>query len=488
LSASKEHRLVVFRADASPSIGGGHVMRCLSIARAFDHVGWHVAFASRSEFVRDLAALSGLQPEIVVHEDFDKAATLEAHFPSGCELLVTDHYGLDIKFERACRPWANRILVVGDYPGRQHDCDILLDPTLGRMHLEYEPFVPADCSVFVGPRYAPIRPEFVGVQSKSPSQGVGKVLVSMGATDPDNITGLVLGELAGLDLEIDIVLTSGAPHLSDVRSKNVGNLHVDVDAAQLACLMQAADLAIGASGSSAWERCAAGLPSLLFVIADNQTEVAHNLESAGAAKVLGRPEDVPKGEILEAIRAMNTNELIAMSMGALGLCDGRGAMRVATLVSKQKMQTGQNVTLRPVRPADCHFVYQWQIHPDIRLHAHQPTPPSESEHKSWFADRLADPEEQYFIIEHEGQPSGVLRLEPYARTDGDWLISILIAPECQRRGLGGATLDLAHALWPVSDFVAEVLPENSASHRLFASAGYTHEGSRYLRRGEAGTS
>ena len=152
------------------------------------------------------------------------------------------------------------------------------------------------------------------------------------------------------------------------------------------------------------------------------------------------------------------------------------------------MQTGQTVTLRPVAPADCRVVFQWQVHPDVRRYAHRPTPPTGHEHDSWFAGRLADPEEQYFIVEHERKPAGVLRLEPYARTDGDWLVSILIAPDRQRRGLGRGTLDLAHALWPDSTFVAEVLPENTESHRLFASAGYRHDGTRYLRGATARTS
>ena len=486
MNAPKEHPLAIFRVDASPNIGGGHVMRCLSIARVLERGGWRVTFASRSTLVRDLALLAGMSPEVITLQGPAEAAALEAQFPAGCTLLIVDHYGLDFEFEQACRTWADHILVVSDQPGQRHDCDFLLDPTLGRAAAEYVPYVPADCGVLTGPRYAPLRPEFVAPYSRSPSRGVDRVLVAMGATDPDNITSRVLDELVGLDLEIDVVLTSRAPHLNDVRSKKVGKLHADVDAAQLARLMQAADLAIGAGGLSAWERCASALPSLLIVIADNQTEVAKCLELAGAAQVLGRSQGIADGAIAGAIRALNKNELDDMAVSAHRTCDGRGAQRIATLVTKHVTETGHTMRLRPVAPADCHVVYQWQVHPDVRRYAHRPIPPNGREHESWFAERLADPEEQYFIVELEDSPSGVLRLERYAQFDGDWLISILIAPDCQRQGLGRATLDLAHSLWPDSIFVAEVLPENAASHHLFASAGYTRDGGRYLRGGAAG--
>ena len=488
MSQSTDHRLVIFRADVSPQVGGGHVMRCLSLAQTLEHDGWRVAFATRSKSVCDFARLVGLQPEIMILEEFDEVSALEVQFPSGCSLLVVDHYELDVEFEVVCRPWANQILVVSDQPGQRHECDFLLDSTPGRAPSEYEPYVPTFCSVLAGPRYAPIRPEFVIPWLRSPSQGVGRVLVMMGATDPDNITGRVLDELAQLELKIDVVLSSGAPFLNDVLLKKVGEIHVDANAAQLAHLMQAADLAIGAGGSSAWERCATSLPSLLFVVADNQVELARRLEICGAARILGRSREVLAGGVAKAIQALKTSELDDMAVAAHRLCDGRGAVRVSTMLGEHETQTGGNVTLRPVTPADCQVIYQWQINPDIRRYAHETASPSEIEHESWFARRLADPEGQYFVVELEGAPAGMLRLEPYSRTDGDWLISILIAPDCQRQGLGRASLDLAHALWPVSTFVAEVLPENTASHHLFASAGYTHDGNRYMRGGTVGCS
>ena len=208
---------------------------------------------------------------------------------------------------------------------------------------------------------------------------------------------------------------------------------------------------------------------------------------AQAANILGRPENILNGTIADKIRTLRNNELDNMAVSAHKLCDGRGVSRIITLVAKREGAIGRAVALRPVSPADCQTVYKWQIHPDIRRFAHRSAPPSRSEHESWFADRLANPEEQYFLVELEGVPAGVLRLEPYAGDDGDWLISILIAPMNQRKGVGRATLKLAHQLWPESTFVAEVLPENIASHKLFVSVGYKQDGSRYILRSVGGT-
>ena len=50
-------------------------------------------------------------------------------------------------------------------------------------------------------------------------------------------------------------------------------------------LTAAADLAIGAGGSSTWERCCLGLPTITVVLADNQRGAAAALAERGAATV-----------------------------------------------------------------------------------------------------------------------------------------------------------------------------------------------------------
>jgi spore coat polysaccharide biosynthesis predicted glycosyltransferase SpsG len=101
-----------------------------------------------------------------------------------------------------------------------------------------------------------------------------------------------------------------------------------VDVQDMARLMTSSDLVIGAGGSSSWERCCLGVPSLMFVLAENQKANAQDLQAAGAVRVLSNCTELP--EILCRLSSPHgTSELQAMSKAAAALTDGLGAMRVS---------------------------------------------------------------------------------------------------------------------------------------------------------------
>ena len=145
----------IFRADASPKIGGGHVMRCLTLADELRRRGWTCAFATRpgaEETVPSLAS-SG---HVVFHlsgEEQDEAREIEKGLGE-CALLVADHYGRDEKFETAARQFASRVFVIDDLADRAHDCDFLLDQTYGRQFSDYAGLVPGGAKLLMGTDYA----------------------------------------------------------------------------------------------------------------------------------------------------------------------------------------------------------------------------------------------------------------------------------------------------------------------------------------------
>ena len=140
----------VFRADASPEIGGGHVMRCLALAEALEATGgWRCGFATRPEsgaMVPSIRTL-GCDPLELVGPAGDEPQALAGGWPGGCDLLVVDHHRREARFERACRPWARRIMVIDDLADRHHDCDLLLDQTAGRQASDYAASTRASCRI-----------------------------------------------------------------------------------------------------------------------------------------------------------------------------------------------------------------------------------------------------------------------------------------------------------------------------------------------------
>ncbi|MGD9924458.1 MAG: hypothetical protein AB7V13_23890, partial [Pseudorhodoplanes sp.] len=121
----------VFRADASPAIGGGHIQRCLTLADAFTNEGWSCSFAFRDGTLEAVPALKagshGLLP--LSGPIDDEPSEIQHGLGTNCDLLIVDHYERSASFETRCRDFADWILVLDDQPRRRHDADILLDAT-----------------------------------------------------------------------------------------------------------------------------------------------------------------------------------------------------------------------------------------------------------------------------------------------------------------------------------------------------------------------
>lgn len=479
--------LAVFRLDASPEIGGGHAARCAALATALATLGWDCAFAGAPETPAASPALGRwrfvpLLPAVRDGGPDEAAAIAAATGPA--DLLVVDHYGLGAAFETAGRRFARSILVIEDLPDRVHDCDLLLDPALDRAPGDYRARVPDGCRLLLGPAWAPLRPEFA---ARRPAIGrsagpLRRLLVNMGATDPANVTAVVLDGLERSRLadgtRVDVALTSAAPHLADVRRRAAASrLQVTVlaDAPSMAALMADADLAIGAAGSASWERCCLGLPTVLLMVAENQRANADALARHGAAVAVPAEADA----VATAISGLagDPEGRRRMALAALRICDGRGAARVAAAIDPPRARDGRPVTLRPATPADAADLLAWRRDPAARAFARNPEAPSEEEHARWLEGRLADPGCLINVILHGDAPAGTVRLDPRpGRSHCPYEVSINIAAGSRRLGIGRAALALARRLVPEAGLCAYVMAGNSASRALFADAGFQPAG------------
>lgn len=336
-------RIAVLRADASLKVGGGHVYRCLTLADAMTDAGWRCIFACMRGTCEAAPVLRRGRHEFFEIDTPDESARLRQLQPAGIDLLVVDNYRLDAGFETACRPLARRIMVLDDGPGRRHDCDILLDPNLGAQSAAYHGLVPHHCSLLTGPSYALLRPQFLGARQKALARRASggparRLLISLGATDPSHVTSRVVAATAGLPLQIDVVLGSASAQEQAIRelASRLGlAMRVHVDVTDMAALMSAADLAVGAGGSTSWERCCLGLPSLIVVLAENQRDIAASLDRAGAALDLGTAETLTNEKLTAALQMLYQDKTrrSAMAERAAAICDGDGTRRVMEVLA-----------------------------------------------------------------------------------------------------------------------------------------------------------
>jgi UDP-2,4-diacetamido-2,4,6-trideoxy-beta-L-altropyranose hydrolase len=470
-------RHAVFRADASVAMGGGHVRRCLVLADALAEAGWTISFVCNADALAIVPALSRRGFAMIEAREFDPAVPPPSLRGA---LLVVDHYQLDTAFESACRPWATRILVIDDLADRHHDCDVLLDQSPGRRSDDYAGLVPAECELLLGPSYALLDRRFRVVRrARKPAGKVECVLVNFGTTDNANATTVVLDALdeAKNGVAIDVVIGGAAPHLASLRARLAADaLHVDVD--DMAALLQQADLAIGAGGVGALERCALGVPSLILTVADNQIANATALAQAGAALYLGGIADTSSSAIATALRKLCADDAArhAMSGTAAALVDGLGAARVrASCYPPLPAKDGRRVALRQATLADSAAMLAWQSAPGIRAYARHPAAPVPAEPARWFRAKLDDPDCIFNVILYGDEPVGILRFDRLAAANASE-ISILICADRQGLGIGGCALDAAKHLLPAERIVAAIHPENRASIRMFERAGYRAAG------------
>ena len=355
---------VVIRACASQQIGSGHVVRCLALAEALrqhdasveficrDHPGNLIAQIKQKGFSvitlprrsrQDVDnASAGYQRWLGVSQQEDAKDTIQAIAKQPVNWLIADHYALDQDWENLLRPCVDKIMVIDDLANRRHHCEILLDQTYGREDADYHPLVPGSTRLLLGSNNALLRAEFsrarpMAMKRREQYHGIRRVLVSLGSIDELNITPSVLQALALVEWQftpvVDIVLTSAAPHLSELKKMFEDfplevNLHIDID--DMAKRMLQADLAIGAGGTTSWERCSLALPSILIVLAENQMVIGRNLERAGAIISL-QVNDTTVANIKNSVEKLAGDEIAYrdMSLSASAICDGAGATRVA---------------------------------------------------------------------------------------------------------------------------------------------------------------
>ncbi|OFW45713.1 MAG: UDP-2,4-diacetamido-2,4,6-trideoxy-beta-L-altropyranose hydrolase, partial [Acidobacteria bacterium RIFCSPLOWO2_12_FULL_67_14b] len=269
-----------------------------------------------------------------------------AAWPEGCDILVVDHYGLDSAFEEAARGWAKGVVVIDDLADRRHACDLLVDTAPDRTEADYAAWVPAGCRLLLGPRYALVRPRFAALRRsalarRATAHPVRRMLVSLGGTDPADVTSRALEGIArsGVKAEVDVVLGRVTPHLDRVRAaaRRVPRAtRVLSEVSDMAALMAKADLAVGAGGTTTWERCCLGLPTVLVTTARNQEHQAAALAARGAALHLGWHEEVTAEKVAAAVARLADDgaERRRLALAAAELCDGEGASRFVAAVSE----------------------------------------------------------------------------------------------------------------------------------------------------------
>lgn len=502
---------ITFRTDASLQIGTGHVMRCLTLAKALrrqgaectfvcrEHPGHWIDQIRRNGFKCFPLPLSKHRDEssdsngsalqhaawLGANWQTDAQETLHALGRERVDWLVVDHYAIANSWEEILSPHVAKVMVIDDLADRGHKCDLLLDQNIvSNFEIRYQGLLPAQCATLLGPEYAVLQPEYAELHPRTPPRlgPVQRILVSFGGADQHNLTGRAVSAFLKLkrdDIELDVVINSSSPHLAAIEAqvqlcRNV-TIYGAVDT--LAPLMLQADLAIGASGVTSWERCCLGLPSLVITLAENQKPIADELHKQGLVHWLGHHDVVTEAMILDALIAVIDDESLGnWSRACMSIVDGRGLERVASILS---LKSETKLIARYARLDDEERLLRWANDPLVRANAFKPETISAEIHRNWFYRRLRDPQycTIYIIETEEGLPLGQVRFE---RAENEWEIHYSLASFARGRGMAHNLLRVAMNAFRVickdAAVFGRVKQGNLPSQKIFDELGFVESG------------
>lgn len=337
---------VFIRVDASNEIGSGHLMRCLTLAEKLRLQGANVTFISR-EHVGHLCDLIEAKkffvlklpapnkdwkiPLLTPHSSWlgvpwaidakETRSLLQGH---SVDLLIIDHYAINYEWECMLKDMVKNIMVIDDLADRKHLCDFLLDPTVLVDPDRYQALVPPQCRQFLGPGYVLLRPEFYDEKDQIELRTglVRRILIFFGGYDHTNETGKALSSflaLARSDIEVDVVVGQQNIHKYKLREicEQYSNLHFHCQVNNMASLMRLAELAIGAGGTTVWERCFLGLPTIVWSIAENQQYTCEILGKMKVIKYLGALHKVCPASLTKQLNSLIENEHERLEMSQL---------------------------------------------------------------------------------------------------------------------------------------------------------------------------
>jgi UDP-2,4-diacetamido-2,4,6-trideoxy-beta-L-altropyranose hydrolase len=468
-------------------MGTGHIMRCLALAQAWKGAGGRAAFASESSISDIVRHLD--QECFPVHHikacpgsKEDAALTAELADSIGACFVVVDGYQFDAEYQKALVNAGQRLLVIDDNGhAKFYWAELVLNQNI---YANEDLYRKRDCKtrLLLGPDYVLLRQEFWSMRGRlrSNPDRVGKILVTLGGSDPGNVTLKIINALREIDLpESELTVVVGAGNANIDALTNASNackipLKILKNVSDMAELMASADIAIISGGTTSYETAFMGLPSLIVIIADNQIAVAEKMAEIKAAVNLGWHTVLTCEKIRMAFVDLADCRASRDSFSRKGseLVDGLGCSRVVSVMLERV------ITVRDAVADDCNLIFQWANDDDTRAASFSSGKISSEEHCDWFSDRLADANCLLLICsDGRGDPLGAVRFDI---SDDEATVSINLAPHVRGQGWGSfiiiRTTDELFRQRDISRVNAFIKPENQRSVRAFELAGFSKIG------------
>ena len=338
---------VIFRADANANIGQGHVMRCLSIADSFKEAGHICVFVCADEIAYSMAADRGYD-SICLESDYSdtlsELAKLDAVVQKEkADVLVMDGYFFSNDYFKAVKRLSDhlRTVYIDDLYSFAYDVDCVINYNVYASKEKYEALYESEGVkpyFILGSKYAPLRSEFARTVKKQIPETAQNVMISVGGADPlhlaKDFVNYIVKDEELKDIHFNFVLGKMEKDTDEIKriAAMKDNIIVNVNVPNMKEMIENADIAVSAAGSTQYEICACKTPCICFSMADNQIEGAKEFDRIGAFIYAGdaRENRSFTADLFKKVKelAFDSQRRTLMSDISGGLADGLGAERI----------------------------------------------------------------------------------------------------------------------------------------------------------------
>ncbi len=322
-------------------------MRCLALAQAWQELGGAATFVY-AELPDQLAArlvcegfqLCRINEPIGSIEDAVELIRIAGE-SADCRIVV-DGYGFTSRYQQLIKNSGLWLLFVDDNGHCDYYCaDIVLNQNL-HAHEKLYAHRAEYTRLLLGTNYVLLRREF-RERPRTARQIPAiarRILVTFGGSDSHNVTAQLIRALDELAIDkLEVVAIAGAANqhvkeLQEIAAASTHDVRVLVDPPNVAELMDWAELAISAAGSTCWELCYYGVPCVLVVTASNQLQIAEHLSDWAMTVANVHQLDFDIRRLTAAVyrAALDQSRRRKASEMAIARFDGEGASRIVSKV------------------------------------------------------------------------------------------------------------------------------------------------------------
>lgn len=346
------------RADGSANIGMGHIMRCLSLAKGLRSAGYNIYFISKYEDGIAMVEKEGFKVIQLGEYHFyghgkgffygdeselfkEAAEVMNSIRQYSIDLLIIDSYNVTKEYFLDLKPHTKKLGYIDDVNRFVYPVDILINGNIMGEIFHYEKYY-EDEVILLGLKYNLIRSEFRGLPQRKVNKEVKDIMITVGGADPYDLStrlaGAVLSDEELKGLKINIIVGSGFNNKEKLKmlSKDNKKIILHENVSKMSEIMLNCDIAISAGGSTLYELCACGTPTLAVIVADNQKDIVKALSDGGYIESLGWYNELSQDKLANKIKSLcnDYNKRKSTAEKMQKLVDGEGVKRIVENIMK----------------------------------------------------------------------------------------------------------------------------------------------------------